>query len=310
MQSSARPPICPNCRGANVQGKSHHHFHHAGHGIGHLAGSHAVGLFATVALWLFGKAVDATAHQWKCESCDHEFSPAPGSCGRCTATSDTMPETSCCHVRLCEACAADYENAASSGCLLCGYRDQSRYQAQEDERAQPRQATPNQAALYGFLTAFGLILIGAGLGYAGGNGWFLTEAIAHSRQAAIDKGEDRSNPGAYAVGAFLAGRLDRHPVQTAAQDAALPLFPIAFVVCICYFGMGWTQKAFVGAIVFVVACCAIRVLVWLFTWPATLVIDRLPGPELGALVLGVSFGLWGAVLGAFVWLLYRPQPGP
>jgi hypothetical protein len=296
MQSSARPPICPNCRGADVEGKQHQQPHHPGHTIGHV-----MGRVATAALWLFGKAVGVTEHQWKCKSCGHEFSPAPGSCGRCTATSDTAFETSCCHVKLCEACAADQERAASGGCLLCGHQDRSQKQAQEEKAARPRRATPNRAALYGFLTAFGLALLGFGLGYAGGHGWFLSDVI--------DRWHEQPVAGLDIVWRFLTGRLSAHPVQTAAQDAALPLFPLALVVCLRAFGMGWNRKALVGALVFVIACCAIRVLVWLFTWPATLFIDRIAGPEQGALVLGLSFGLWGVALAPAVWLLNRVWRG-
>src|SRR5262249_35774540 len=71
-QTGPEPTVCPKCRSTKVSANSKisaHTAHHATHlvkGVG--------GLVLAGALWLAAKGMNAVTHDWKCNSCNHEFS--------------------------------------------------------------------------------------------------------------------------------------------------------------------------------------------------------------------------------------------
>lgn len=122
---TSRTPICPNCRSRNVKSNRGHdhsgrHGAHAAHAAQHLGGA---GPLVTIAVglgtWLFGKVAHTATAEWKCESCDHEFSGSAGGCVRCTGGSEKMFNLFCCGSLVCQPCLNDIGGPTKTTCELC-----------------------------------------------------------------------------------------------------------------------------------------------------------------------------------------------
>jgi hypothetical protein len=230
--------------------------------------------------------------KWKCETCQHEFSAG-------------IELTEAEQQRLAqEQAEREYQRQAAER-----QRQEVERQRLEAERRRRAAERPKEAAALGWATFFGFVIAGVFLGFAGGNGWFFKDAIDQAEKEATERGDEVNKPIGMFIGRFLMGRLSRHPVQIAVQDAAIPLFPLALIVCMAYFGTGWNTKAFIGSLVFCLICCLVRVLVWLSTWPITVFVDHLTSPAQGAILIGLSFGLWGIPIGLLVYLVYKSGSG-
>jgi hypothetical protein len=106
----SQPPLCPRCRRTKVKlNKTPDESARPGP---------AVPLAVRAGSWLLGTVVHSSPHEWKCESCHHEFSRTAEGCFRCTAA-PAQKQTTCCKTRLCETCVRERLNSGAE-CEFCG----------------------------------------------------------------------------------------------------------------------------------------------------------------------------------------------
>ena len=115
--SGPKPTRCPKCRSSNVSENNkvnEHAAHHAVHAVHGIAG-----LVVAGALWLGAKAMNSATHDWKCGSCNHEFTRSAGACARCTGRTSDMYCLHCCGATLCETCIGERASIGSNTCDVC-----------------------------------------------------------------------------------------------------------------------------------------------------------------------------------------------
>ncbi len=164
------------------------------------------------------------------------------------------------------------------------------------------QGRPERAREYGIGTFVALTALGAFLGFAAGNGWFYHQALSEhydkERVKEIAKGSYTTSPVGMAVAEYVLGRMSTSRVQHAVQDAAWPLILLAFIPL---FGKGLDLTT----ILYTLFVFGLRGIIHLLTIPAALVFEQISGPVMGAIVIGLSFALWGVLIGLAVNFIYK-----